>query len=111
MLLPLLISQSAVATPFCGVELNFTSVDFSENGSQGSSVDTPKKMAQLKSEDGAFGAKKVPMQSWAFGLHRSHQVRPKQSYPAFWSPEKLEVRQCERRAGRPLTLASKHSKD
>ncbi|NNJ77030.1 MAG: hypothetical protein HKP56_17950 [Anderseniella sp.] len=57
MVLLLPVSQSAAATPFCGVELNFTSVDFSDQGSQGSSVDAPNKMARLKSDDGAFGAK------------------------------------------------------
>jgi hypothetical protein len=56
MVLLLPVSQSVAATPFCGVELNFTLVDFSDHDGQDSSVDALNNTARLKADGGAFGA-------------------------------------------------------
>lgn len=58
MMFPLPFSQSVAATPFCGVELNLTSVDFSDHGSQHGFIDAPNYTARLKADSGAFGAEK-----------------------------------------------------
>ncbi len=54
LLLP--VSQSVVATPLCGVELNLTSVDFCDHDGQDGSVDALNNTARLKADGGAFSA-------------------------------------------------------
>lgn len=56
MVLLLPVSQSVAATPFCSVELNLTSVDFSHRSGQGGSVDALNDTAQLKKDGSTLGA-------------------------------------------------------
>jgi hypothetical protein len=52
LLLP--VSQSVVATPLCGVELNLTSIDFCDHDGQDGSVDAVNNTARLKADGGSL---------------------------------------------------------
>lgn len=59
MVLLLPVSINVAATPFCGVELNHTLVDFSHCGGRGGSIDALNDTAQLRTHANTLGAVKT----------------------------------------------------